>query len=71
MIFNKITWMGILIILTGLGNIFRTTPYKTGGKGACSLGEACLYQGLIFIIIGLIVLGHKIYIWNRDRKKSD
>jgi len=53
---NKFTWVGILMILSGLENLLRTTPYPLGAKNACTLGCNCLYMGIIWISIGLIIL---------------
>ncbi|HFD14158.1 MAG TPA: hypothetical protein ENJ34_02525 [Epsilonproteobacteria bacterium] len=53
---NKFVWTGITMILAGLENIFRITPYRTGGKNACRLGDDCLYIGSLIIIIGVIIL---------------
>ena len=64
---NKFSWMGILMILAGLENIFRTTPYTGGYKNACSLGDNCLYQGSLVIIIGIIILIVQYRIQNKKK----
>lgn len=53
---NALKWVGVLMILSGLENIFRTTPYSQGAKNSCNLGVDCLYIGSFWIILGLVIL---------------
>ena len=64
---NKFTWVGILMVLSGLENLFRTTPYSLGAKNSCTLGCNCLYMGSIWIIIGSIIL---VVQYNKQKNKK-
>jgi hypothetical protein len=56
------------LILAGIDNLFHTSPYPKGSKLYCT-EPGCTYFGMISFIIGISIIGYKIYKWQTEKKE--
>lgn len=50
-------------------DFFEITSHSKGSKSYCVEFE-CLFLGIVFLMIGLSIVGYKIYKWQKEKKNE-
>ncbi|MDY0403966.1 hypothetical protein [Sulfurovum sp.] len=58
---------GLTMLVGGIIWYFRIISHPKGSKSYC-VEPGCTYLGIIFITIGISIIGYKIYKWQTEKK---
>lgn len=61
MIKDKFLLMGIVALFIGIDWIVGILPHPKGSKYYCGGEDGCVKMGIIFIILGIFLLGYRFY----------